>query len=108
MTERKRVLYSLFLLALFAAQITYICTSYSYEKDDKCTTSISLEEEVEEDVPSSTSEEDNETESNFLPSDSCLSIIFHKQERKKPFVKNNLKSSFVHLDTPYSPPELMM
>jgi hypothetical protein len=108
MTERKRVLYSLFLLALFAAQIMYVCTSFAFDQDDTCSTSISLEEEVEEDVPSSTSEEDNETENSYLPSENFISVILKKKENNKPIVGDNRVSLFVHLDTPYSPPELMI
>lgn len=108
MTEKKRVLYSLLMLALFTAQLVYVCTAFALDKSQKYSTSISLEEETEEDVPSPTSEEDSETEADYFLSQTEILLFMHVEETANPVLYNNLPSLFVHLDTPFSPPELVM
>ena len=108
MTERKRVLYSLLLLALFTVQLVYVCTAFAFDQSEKYSTSISLEEETEEDVPSPTSEEDSETEADYFLSQTEILLFLHVEETASPLFYNNLPSLFVHLDTPFSPPELVM
>jgi len=86
MTERKRVLCSLLLLALFAAQLVYVCSAFALDPSDKYNTSLSLEEETEEDFPDSTEEEDNESESDYFVTQSEIVVFvpfLFKDEIKK-------------------------
>ncbi|MFN5148426.1 MAG: hypothetical protein ACK457_02170 [Flavobacteriia bacterium] len=108
MTERKRVLCSLLLLALFAAQLVYVCSAFALDPSDKYNTSLSLEEETEEDFPDSTEEEDNESESDYFVTQSEIVVFVQDEETQRHVFRINLLSLLIHLDTAYSPPELML